>query len=175
MSEEEKVELKNIKRNNITYLCFFSFWFVLYGLCEFVDFLKPKADLIRGVLNVAMTLIVLYVTFMERYQTMKAAQSYKTPLKSDKLFLALGTAIVPFAAAMTDLGRVSDFFNMPFMTVSILLVITIFETIVVLSLDKQKIVVKDILLHVLACIFLLALALFCIKSIGSKVVGFFMS
>lgn len=174
-SKKEKDALKKIKRKNICYLFFFTTWFLLYGLCGFWDYSKDAADLIRGVLNLAMTSIVLYVTFVERYQIMKAVQSYKAPLKSDKLFLALGTAIVPFAAAMTDLGRVSDFFNIPFMTVSFLLIITLIETIVVLSLDKQKIIAKDIYLHVLACLILLALALFCTKSIGLRVVHFFMS
>lgn len=143
------------------YLVLLVGWFALYMFCGYLTSSKSHVDLIRAILNVGITVIVLWVTFIERYKVMKAAQKYKNLAKSDELFLALGLSLVPFAAAMSDLGRVNNSFNAAFATLMVLTLITLAETIVILALIKKSTDWKDFISHfVLSMIFVLC-AIFC--------------
>lgn len=91
------------------YLFLFVLWFVVYAFCESFSFLAKIAsiDLIRAVLNLLMALVILTSAFIERFKLMSESEDYDAFVSSNKLFISLGMALVPFAAAISDLSRTS--------------------------------------------------------------------
>lgn len=142
-----------------TYLLMFLGWFTLYMYCGYLTSSKYNIDLIRASLNVIMTIIVLWVTFTERYKVMKAEREYKNLVKSDELFLALGLSLVPFAAAMSDLGRANSSFNAAFATLMFFTLISLAETIVILALIKKATDWMDFIWHAVLSIVLVLCAI----------------
>lgn len=88
-------------------LGYFIAWLLAYAFCENLcqKWGWSSVDLTRAYLNGIMAFVILTATLIERYRLMNDAKNYDDFVSSNKLFAAFGMALVPFAAAMTDLSR----------------------------------------------------------------------
>ncbi|RCX01389.1 hypothetical protein DFO56_10494 [Kosakonia sp. AG348] len=146
-----------MSKNAINYAFFIllALWLALYVTCTRIPYFKTfKPEDIRIPLNISFAILVLIVTYVDRYFRYKPCNENQAQFPETKdLFLPFGLALMPLTSSMFDLGDAKA--NNEFIYSLILMIlssITIVETTFLCNFQQNNTFMRRFILHiVLAC------------------------